>query len=426
MKRLISLLITLVLCLSMIIIGVSAQNKPFEGKSLNVSTMDGLPLELLTMVTPAFEEETGAKVYFDAGFYSDAHAKAMINLAAGTGAYDLVNWGTEFSAELYQYLEPLDDYIAKDDPGVDDFIPTIADMMKYDGHWYALPYRITAFALAYRKDLFEENGITKIDTMEDLKDAAKKLTQDTDGDGKIDQWGLALIGDPRMLSVYTNSFIWAYGTDYFDEDWKPLTNSKEFIQAIDTYASLFEYSVPGSGVFSDDEVLTAMQQGRAAMSVLESPYITKMQDKDLSQVWDKIAVLPTPAVSPDINSNYVWTAGHGIAKDSKNKELAYLYLKHLVKPESVMEMSKIGGNLPVRVSIFEDPIMDEIIPGFSAYKEVVKKGRSAFSLPEGGEIFMVYGEEVSNVIAGIKTAQQAADDMTERILEIMQEGGYYD
>mgnify|MGYP001092259348 CR=1 FL=1 len=245
MKRLISLLITLVLCLSMIIIGVSAQNKPFEGKSLNVSTMDGLPLELLTMVTPAFEEETGAKVYFDAGFYSDAHAKAMINLAAGTGAYDLVNWGTEFSAELYQYLEPLDDYIAKDDPGVDDFIPTIADMMKYDGHWYALPYRITAFALAYRKDLFEENGITKIDTMEDLKDAAKKLTQDTDGDGKIDQWGLALIGDPRMLSVYTNSFIWAYGTDYFDEDWKPLTNSKEFIQAIDTYASLFEYSVEG-------------------------------------------------------------------------------------------------------------------------------------------------------------------------------------
>jgi multiple sugar transport system substrate-binding protein len=387
--------------------------------------MDGLPLQLLKAVTPAFEEETGAKVLFDTAFYMDAHAKAMVNLAAGTGAYDLVNWGTEFGASMYQYLEPLDEYIAKDDPGIADFIPNVADMMKIDGHWYALPYRVTAFCLAYRKDLFEKNGITKLDTMSDLYDAAKKLTQDTDGDGKIDQWGLALIGDQRLLSTYTNSFLWAFGADYFDDHWKPLTNSKEFVKALEFYISLFEYSVPGSKTFSDDEVLTAMQQGKAAMSILESPYIAKMQDKNLSQVWDKIFVHSTPVEDPSFKANYLWAAGHSIPKDSKNKELAYLYLKYLVKPESVMAMAKIGGNLPVRISIFEDPVMEKIIQGFSEYKKAMLTGRSVFALPEGDEIFSIYGEELGNAMVGSKTVKQATDDMTERILKVMQTGGYY-
>lgn len=423
-KRLFYMSIVMVLLLS-ITIGIGAQSKPFEGKVLNISTCDGLPLNLLKLVTPAFEEETGAKVLFDSAWFYDCHAKAMINLAGGTGTYDLVLWFNEWAGSIYPYLEPLDEYIAKDDPGITDFVPNIADFLKQDGHWYALPYRMYVHALAYRKDIFEKNGITKIETMSDFRNVAKKLTQDTTGDGKIDTWGLVLSGNPGMIPTYSVPYLWSFGADFFDDNWKPLTNSKEFVQALEFYVSLFDYAVPGSKTFSDDEMLTVMQQGKAAMVIMGSPYIMKMQDKNQSQFWDKISVLPIPIEVPGSKPSLSIVMGHGIPRDSKNKELAYLYLKHLVKTESSRAMSVMGGNLPARMSVFEDPAMDEVIPGFSSYGKAFLTGRGTFVLPEGREILSIYGEEVSNAVSGIKTVKQATADMTERILKIMQEGEYY-
>jgi len=425
MKRLFYFLVITALLLSMAI-GVNAQ-KPFEGQVLNVSTMDGKPLTTILEVLPKFEEMTGAKVIIDSAYASDAHAKAMLSMATGAGAYDVVQWSNEWAGSMYQYMEPLTDYIAKeDDPNfTSDFLPFIQKIMQYDGVWYGLPYRVNTFALAYRTDLFEKYGVsTDINTMTDLKEACKKLVLDTTGDGKIDTWAIALIGSPKAAYFFYYPFMWSYGADYFDEDWNCTINAPEFVAAAENFVSLFEYSVPGSKDFSDDEALTAMQQGKGAMCLTESPYIMKMTDPEQSTVWDKISVLPVPIEKPGSISNFSSSAGHGIPKDAKNKPLAWEFIKYLASPGSIITMAEKFGNMPSRVSIFNDPLMDEAIPGFAAWAKALMSGRGLLKYPENNEIQTIWGEELAQAITGTKTAKQACDDAAKRATEVMKEAGY--
>jgi len=427
MKRLFYFIVITALFLSMAI-GVNAQ-KPFEGQVLNISTMDGKPLTTILEVLPLFEERTGAKVIIDSAYSSDAHAKAMLSMASGSGAYDLVMWSTEFAGEIYQYLEPLTDYIAKEDDPTNftsDFLPFIQKEMQYDDVWYALPYRVNTFALAYRTDLFKKYGVsTDINTMTDLKEACKKLILDTTGDGKTDTWAIALIGSPKAAYFFVNPFIWAYGADYFDKDWNCTINAPEFVAAIENFVSLFEYSVPGSKDFSDDEALTAMQQGKGAMCLTESPYIMKMTDPEQSTVWDKISVLPVPIEKPGYISNFSSCFGHGIAKDAKNKPLAWEFIKYLASRESIITMAEKFGNMPSRVSVFNDPLMEKAIPGFAAWSKALMSGRGLLVFPESSEILTIFGEELAQAITGTKTPKQACDDAAERAIEVMTEAGYY-
>ena len=54
-----------------------------------------------------------------------------------------------------------------------------------------IPFVALNSVMFYNKDMFEEAGITKVpETWEELREAAKKLTQDKNGDGETDQWGM--------------------------------------------------------------------------------------------------------------------------------------------------------------------------------------------------------------------------------------------
>lgn len=409
--------------------GVSAQSKPFEGEVLNISTMDGKPLDTIKLVVPIFEEKTGARVVIDSAYATDAHAKAMLSMTTGAGAYDIVLISSEWVGAIRPYLETLDDYIAKDpDSNVDDFAPFVKQSFTdEDGHWFGFPYRFNSFALAYRTDIFEDYEINPADveTMTGFRETAKKLTLDTTGDGKIDTWGVSLIGDPKAVYFFVTPFIWSYGIDFFDKDWKPLTNDPKFVAAVENYVELFDYAVPGSRTFSDDEALTAMQQGKAAMCITESPYIVRMADQDQSVVWDKISILPLPLEEPGAVANLMGCFGHGIPKDSKKKELAWEFLKFLSSSESNFEMTKAFGNLPWRLSLFEEPAVAEYIPGYDMWKELLKSGKSFFVLPESSEFFFIFAEELSNAVNRIKSPKEACDDLTERAYKLMEEAGYY-
>ena len=57
-----------------------------------------------------------------------------------------------------------------------------------------MPLYGLAYGLFYNKKLFEKAGLQPPKTWSEFVDTAKKLTKDTNGDGKIDQWGVAIEG----------------------------------------------------------------------------------------------------------------------------------------------------------------------------------------------------------------------------------------
>jgi len=140
----------------------------------------------------------------------------------------------------------LDDYIAKSaDVDINNIWPQALERYKYDGKvlgkgpLYALPKDVSAFAFAYNKDMFKKEGIPLPDpntpyTYEEFISVGQKLTKDTDGDGKIDQWGSGF--DPAWS---IQPWIWNAGADFLNEDFtKQAIDTPEFISALQFFADM--------------------------------------------------------------------------------------------------------------------------------------------------------------------------------------------
>lgn len=87
-----------------------------------------------------------------------------------------------------------------------DYAAEAIDGVRYGDRYVGVPLSILTLGLYYNKDLFQKAGLDPERPPKDLReflDCAKKLTRDTDGDGKIDQWGW-MLGN----SLNPNAWLW--------------------------------------------------------------------------------------------------------------------------------------------------------------------------------------------------------------------------
>jgi multiple sugar transport system substrate-binding protein len=87
----------------------------------------------------------------------------------------------------------------------------------YNGHYYGVPWFAGSNVMFYNKEIFKKNGIVDDKgeakppvTWAEFIDVAKKLTQDTNKDGQIDQWGFVVRGN-ISLTIPVREFMLAAG-----------------------------------------------------------------------------------------------------------------------------------------------------------------------------------------------------------------------
>ena len=115
------------------------------------------------------------------------------------------------------YLLSLDDYA--DEKKLSGYPESALEYCSHDGKLMGIPFVALNSVMFYNKDMFEEAGVTKVpETWEELREAAKKLTQDKDGDGETDQWGMMYEMDDYWQPL---SYIIQAGADMWN---KNLTN----------------------------------------------------------------------------------------------------------------------------------------------------------------------------------------------------------
>ena len=121
----------------------------------------------------------------------------LINEVAAGGGPDTSAFRNAWVAAFAKMgaLEPLDGYLAKWD-GLSNIIDEIWPYIKtgQKDPTYQMPWELVVLYLYYNKDHFNKAGIAPPKTMEEFLKACKALTKDTNGDGKIDQYGYALRG----------------------------------------------------------------------------------------------------------------------------------------------------------------------------------------------------------------------------------------
>ena len=142
------------------------------------------------------------------------------------------------------YVLPLDDYV--DQATIDSIWGTTQSIYRYDGtnigsgSLYAFPKDLSCFAFAYNQDLFDEAGLDYPDpnkpyTYDEFIEVCKALTKDTDGDGEIDQWGVANADQFGMTP-----FLYSNGVKFLNEDMTKVNvaNNPQLTEALTFYTDL--------------------------------------------------------------------------------------------------------------------------------------------------------------------------------------------
>ncbi|WP_303840383.1 ABC transporter substrate-binding protein [Selenomonas ruminantium] len=167
----------------------------FAGSNWNVP--EGEPYALLEAAITRFEaEHPGVKVKYVSGIrkedYSEWLAERLLN---GDEPDVFVVPGTDFA--LYASsgaLAPLDRSMGMDtDFNQDVFYPMVLDYGRWQGESYALPVGAVPTLMFVNKTLLAKEGIAipRNDwTWRDFLRICKAVTRDTDGDGRLDQFGV--------------------------------------------------------------------------------------------------------------------------------------------------------------------------------------------------------------------------------------------
>ncbi len=153
---------------------------------------------------------------------SDYRKRLGVDFAAGTPAdIVLLNYRRYAAFAAKGALEPLGPYLDQSPLlSPDDFYTEAMTPFIWKGVLMCIPQNLSSLAVYYNRDLFRAAGLPDPSpdwTWDDFLQTARTLTQDTDGDGDIDQYGLG-----TEVSLFRVApFIWQNGGDLVDHPQAP-------------------------------------------------------------------------------------------------------------------------------------------------------------------------------------------------------------
>ncbi|GGX59438.1 sugar transporter [Streptomyces minutiscleroticus] len=169
----------------------------------------------------------------------------------------------------------------------DDVPKGIVNFGSYKGTYYGASRSVNTLALFYNKDILDEAGVKVPTTWDELRDAAKRLTQ-----GK--RYGIALSAGGAEDGVFQFApFMWSNGGDETKLD------SPEVAQALDYWKGLLkDGSLSKSTLnWTQADVNDQFMAGNAAM-MINGPWQVETLNTDKSLHWE-IARIPVPKAGED-------------------------------------------------------------------------------------------------------------------------------
>jgi multiple sugar transport system substrate-binding protein len=265
------------------------------------------------------------------------------------------------------------------------------------------------YQLYYNKKLFAEAGVTSPPaTWDEFVGTAKKLTKDTNGDGRPDQWGLSLRGQASTNAAH-HAFILgsAHGAEFF-KDGKPTFDSPAAVAGIDQYLSWMgkDKIVNPSDAENADwaNVYEAFADGKAAMMLVQTLGKT-LQEYKLTPDDYGVAPMPrsTAAGARDIAS-FVGGTNVAVFKETDNLNGAVDLVKFLTSSTEQATLNAAYGTIPAvkdaKGAAFDTPEMK------IARETVASRAIPMPRVPQETQFESLVGKEVVNWLADTATGQQ--------------------
>lgn len=387
--------------------------------NLNVLWNSAHKYTALDELVASFEKEFNAKVQFEYMQPPEIRTKFLATAAAGTPS-DFVeeDFMTQEMAKM-GYVEPLTKYLERDGKAIgypDDFQATAVERQMLDGVHYGFQMFYTNLCLYYNKDMFQAAGIAKPPTTwQEFLDAAQKLTKRTGT--TTDVWG--------YVEHYQQRFGWMWyfqnGAKWYDaKSKKVLTDSPEAIEALQFQQDM----IWKQKVAAEPKVETGsnnppdlFKAGKVAM-ITSGPWdIKPIKGANVSFKWG----IATPAKGK-VQATTSYGMGLLIPAKSKNKDLAWEFMKKLVSLEWELKVTKEADMVMPRKSwaSHADVQGNEWIKPFAEAAAYAADYNAGIRLTGKGEVYTTLWQETfDNIIFNKMTPKDALTKYTQQANELL-------
>lgn len=390
--------------------------KMAKGAKIEVNFQKGPNADVLERKHKEFEELTGIRVGSEQIPEQQQRPKVALELSTGRPTFDVVSVALHVQKRLVErgkWMEDLRGWINNPNVTSPDFdfgdfaAPGLRWGTAADGSIHTLATNHDVWLMFWNKALFAEKGVPFPKTMDEMLEAARKLTDKSKGIYGMVGRGLK----NANLPLYT-SLLMGQDQDTISKDGRTLLmDTPEAVWAGEMYKKLLtETAPPGSIGFNWMESQTSFSQGKVAMWIDGIGFSAPLIDPNKSRVSKDVGFAPVPP-GPKAQHSATFCSGFSIPLASKNKQAAWLYMQWAASKEIGKEQIRVGAGTPPRASVWQDEAMQKASPFPKDYFETSvacqKIGRPG--LPEivsVTEFRDVFGIALTNALSGADVATE--------------------
>jgi multiple sugar transport system substrate-binding protein len=334
-------------------------------KVLNVAVFtDQASADKMAKAAATFEAaHPGVKVKFTGTTgtdWNDFFSKLLTQIAAGN-APDIASVATE-GLQLFAakgLAEPLDDYVKRDAGELKQYFadvhPALVEAMMYQGHLYELPSDFNAGNMFYSTSLLSSVGVGRPAdnwTQDDFYNIAKKVSAKGGSvvgwDWVVRLWGswtswMYANGGNLLTEGKWDGGDWLWNTFYPNEPaaagrkggWHwgdPTANSTPVVEALDYMIQLHKEGLsPTPDVGGGGTLQGLFASSKIGMSIGGGFWAGGLHNAGMAAGSFDVQYFPKWKTQRHLFG----AGGYGIFKSSKNKDLAWEFLKTLVSPKNM-------------------------------------------------------------------------------------------
>ena len=425
MKRLVSLVLTLVLVLCVLPVSSIAEE---EVVLKYISTGAGSWEKYLQPIIDKYYEETGVKVELECYAHTELFQVLDIQFSTGNVDYDIIAVDVPMVANYATngYIMPLTQYFTEED--MSKFVDAAIGAGSWDGEFYAPPMNTSAQLLWYNKDLLAQAGLSMDEfegpdhriTYEKMYEMAKETLAVVDPDGSKAIAGIEWEQISRayqMLQLPNSLGEASIGEDGLTVD--GIINTEGWTKAMTYLYNAHNEGVSLRGTTADEQS-DLFFAGKSVFLIGGSWNSTKLAEHPevaytYSPCWegyeDKVA---TPTGS--------WH--YGVAAGTAHPDEAIAFVKYMTCGEGNDEWLSGNGDVPARSDwvekILSDPSYDDF--GKSVFKiACYEAANTAYPRPVT-PAYSEYEALLNNMFEDVRNGAEPAaalDDCVMNVTSIM-------
>ena len=412
-------------------------SKPYDGTHLNFLICCSTAPQFASAAVKGdaeFTAMTGISVSWGDLPFGSFQEQLYLEATNPNTEFDIVAFVDAWGTNIYDFLHPLNDFVADAGFDWDDYSPAYQGAATgLSDTIYGMPFRGHPLLLHYRADVLEAVGMDPPATWQDISAIGEAIAASGMDIAPIAMY-YGLNVDQNLFNWYAQ--LWGAGTDIFDENWEPIFNNEIGVAATEQYISYVRdgHSPEASVAWNEQEANQELVQGRAAMFIGWWWMASRMTNSEVEEVAANAAFAPAPGWEGGDTTSYGYLWAVGILDQSDDRDAALEYLKWLTHPITerriVLDASDpaLDTNVAVRLSVLADEEVNEVHNGLQGVASaVLADARTIPLIPEYTEIVPFLAEAINEIATDPGADIQAVLDLAaEDVRFVMEAAGYYD